>query len=253
MNINFNPGLSPADHLVFHVTTDNSRTSFIMRWVRTGFAIAITTQCLLFCFRPSGHFGLDRVQAATLLAMLLRLLCNICLVYKCQGYLHYLRLGLAWFEPLYCAFLFGALVPSTFAIVSFGYGVCTAVAFCLPAVNPSMVLPIQLALLGSVMAYSMFRVNVAYFRRVLGYLVAVGLFCAPRWFVQQLRLSEPAPFLFVLRAVLENGFVLTIAVLHQLAGEATGYERPEEGGSELGVERDLHAGEDEGLDAGEAE
>jgi hypothetical protein len=87
----------------------------------------------------------------------------------------------------------------------------------------------------------MFFVNVAYFMRVLGYLAAVGLFCVPRWAMAR----SKTQFAVVLRAVLENGFVLTMAVLHQAVVKQAGYGRPEEGGLDLGVEQDERAGEDE--------
>jgi hypothetical protein len=246
LKVDFNPGLSPSDHLLFRVFTDGSVISLIGRWMYSGFAVAIAVQFGLFCFRFSASCQIDRVQIGTALFMLLRVWADVSLV--CPEKFFSLGYVVPWFEFCYCAFIFAALVPNTFVVVCSVYAVLTLSLFVMPFVERMIVMPVQVVLLAGVMAYAMFFVNVAYFMRVLGYLIAVVLFCIPRWGMQVLFPDSHTPFALVMRAVLENGFVLTMGILHQRVVKQAGYEKPDEAGSDLGVEKDEHAGEDEALD-----
>jgi hypothetical protein len=107
LKIEFNPGLSPSDNLLFTVSTDSSLISVIHCWIYAGFSLAIAVQFVVFCV----HFGhIDPVQIATAFFAVLRLFQNLSFVYPDRFFSF--RPLLRWFELCYCAFIFAALVPN---------------------------------------------------------------------------------------------------------------------------------------------
>jgi hypothetical protein len=91
IKIDFSPGLSPADHLLFSVALNSTTTALIMSRVYAGFAAAVGVQLLLFCLRPSCQFGLDTVQIATAVLLLLRLALSLSLA--CRYHLEWFSLN----------------------------------------------------------------------------------------------------------------------------------------------------------------
>jgi hypothetical protein len=225
VRIDFDPGLSPANHVHVHLAHTSPSDSLLLRWVRIGFATVLVVQLVLFVFRLSGYWHIDRIQALTALL-------SLSAVFALLAPPPLGERVFRGYKVWYCAALFASFAESFWRTMAAPSAIiCGVWAISAPPLAFDVVA--VLVILRSAIQAAATRRNA---RRLLLYVFFVVPLCGASWWLDIVGGDPASTFELVRREAVECAFVIGMIVAHVgLPPDALAYGAPKQG-SDLGAE-----------------
>jgi hypothetical protein len=225
VRLDFDPGLSPENRVHVHVAHASPSQSLLLRWVRLGFATAVAVQLVLFVVRPSGHCGIDRIQALTVVlsvSAVVALLAPPPLAKRVfRGY-----------KVWYCAALFANFADGFWRAMALPSAIVCGVA-ATSVVPLTFVIVAVLSILWNAIRAAATRRNT---KKLLLYILFVAPACGASWYLDIMGEDSASMFDLVRRGAVECAFVIAMNVAHVgILPDVQAYGAPEDG-DDIGAE-----------------